>query len=172
MKPAAAPKTEPERPARADFRVRFSLGSKGRRRVFEAPSGAAPEKGIDSAPEPEIVAPPERVPKIALLLVLGHHFERRVRDGVVKDYSEIARLTGVTRARVTQIVNLTLLAPEIQDALLRLPGGSGITERNLRPLTCCADWRTQRTLWKFLGGRLTNRPTAPVRDHQDGHVRR
>ena len=41
-----------------------------------------------------------------------------VRDGVVKDYAEIARLTGLSRARVTQIVNLTLLAPAIQEEIL------------------------------------------------------
>jgi len=58
------------------------------------------------------------VPRIVHLLVLGHHFERLVRDGVVKDYAEIARLTGLGRARVTQVVNLMLLAPEIQENLL------------------------------------------------------
>jgi hypothetical protein len=77
--------------------------------------------------------------------------------------------TGLTRARVTQIVNLTLLAPYIQEAVLGLPEDSGITERSLRPLTFHAEWRSQRSLWKAMAGSLANRPTAPPRDHQDGH---
>ncbi len=36
----------------------------------------------------------------------------------VRDYADLARLGYVTRARLTQIMNLLLLAPDIQDALL------------------------------------------------------
>ena len=89
---------------------------------------------------------PARVPKITLLLVLGHHFERLVRDGVVKDYAEIALRMGLTRARVTQIVNLTLLAPEIQLRILGHAGGAGsntIHERQLRLATADPNWRCQ-----------------------------
>jgi hypothetical protein len=127
---------------------------------------------MESAPEPKVVASTEPVPKITRLLVLAHHFERLVRHGAVRDYADIARLTGLTRARVTQIVNLTLLAPEILGAVLDLPPGSRVTERDLRPLVACADWRTQSRLWKGLAGSLNRRPTAPVRDHQDGHSTR
>jgi len=88
------------------------------------------------------------VPKITRLLVLGHHFERLVRDGAVKNYAEIARLTGLTRARVTQIVNLTLLAPEIQELILNLStsnrGPAPLTEPGLRELAAMVDWDTQR----------------------------
>jgi len=91
------------------------------------------------------------VPKITRLLVLGHHFERLVRDGVVRDYAEIARLTGLTRARVTQIVNLTLLAPEIQDWILALPlitnGRGPVNERVLRQIHRSSDWAEQRRMW-------------------------
>ena len=76
------------------------------------------------------------LPKIALLLVLGHHFERLVRDGIVKDYADIGRRTGLTRARVCQIVNLTLLAPDIQEAVFTLvlteQSEDDIHERSLR----------------------------------------
>jgi alkylated DNA nucleotide flippase Atl1 len=156
MKPDLAPRSEPASPTRVEFQVRFSLGPKGRRRVREAPVEAAPPKAVEAMPKPQVVAPTESIPKITRLLVLAHHFERLVRDGTVKDYADIARLTGLTRARVTQIVNLTLLAPEIQDAILRLPPGGRVTERDLRPLVASADWRSQRALWKALAGRLTD----------------
>src|SRR5438128_2207912 len=87
-------------------------------------------EGLPATPEPAsppvvttpaaVRSTPERVPKITLLLVLGHHFERLVRDGAVKDLAEIARRTGLTRARVTQITNLTQLAPDLQEAILGL----------------------------------------------------
>ena len=92
------------------LQVRFSRGPKGKRRV------QTEERSSDSKATPT-EAPPN-VPKITRLLVLGYHFERLVRDGVVKDYAEIARLTGLSRARVTQIVNLTMFAPEIQERIL------------------------------------------------------
>jgi len=157
MKPDTAPRSEPERPTRVEFQVRFSLGTKGRRRVREAPVEAAPPKVVDSAPAPEVVTSTEPVPKITRLLVLAHHFERLVREEVVKDYAEIARLTGLTRARVTQISNLTLLAPEIQNALLRLSEGSHVTERSLRPLISLPDWCSQGSLWESLVGSLADR---------------
>jgi hypothetical protein len=100
------------------------------------------------SPEP---APIGQVPKITQLLVLGHYFERLVRSGAVTDYAEIARLTGLTRARVTQIVNLTLLAPAIQEYILcptidadnRIPR----FERALRNSAATADWQQQHRLF-------------------------
>src|SRR5881296_758253 len=123
----------PESPARVEFRVQFSHGPKGRRRAREASGQPDPTHAANSSAAHCKVAPASSVPKITRLLVLGHHFERLVRGGEVKDYAEIARLTGLTRARVTQIVNLTLLAPEIQEKILNLTnvtGGSDpVTER-------------------------------------------
>jgi hypothetical protein len=89
------------------YRLEISRGSKGHRRVAEP------------APPPERQAiDPATVPRIARMLVLGYHFERLVREGKVKNYAEIARMTGLSRARVTQICDLTLMAPAIQDRLI------------------------------------------------------
>ncbi len=67
----------------------------------------------------------------------------------IRDWAEAARLVGVTRARMTQIANLLLLAPEIQERILNL-GTTGdpdpITERALRKTAVLADWRRQRCL--------------------------
>ncbi len=68
------------------------------------------------------------------------------------DQAEIARLGNVTRARVTQIMNLLHLAPDIQEALLFLPltikGRDPIREKHLRPIAAEPDWRKRRRLWK------------------------
>ncbi len=108
------------------------------------PVTASPATAVPAATPAPITAPP-RVPKITLLLVLGHHFERLVREGVVKDYAEIARRTGLTRARVTQIVNLTLLAPGIQEEIFSATcNKDALVERGLRDLVSITEWSRQQ----------------------------
>jgi hypothetical protein len=62
-----------------------------------------------------------RIPRIARLMALAIRFEELLRTGQVQSYAELARLGHVTPARVTQIMNLNLLAPTIQERLLFLP---------------------------------------------------
>ncbi len=58
------------------------------------------------------------MPRVARLMALALRFEQLIREGVVADYAELARLGHVTRARVTQIMNLLHLAPDIQEQVL------------------------------------------------------
>jgi hypothetical protein len=82
-------------------------------------------------------------------MALAIHFDQLLRDGVMADQAELARLQHVSRARLTQIMNLLTLAPDIQEQLLNLPpisrGRGSITERHLRLVTRIFDWRVQRT---------------------------
>lgn len=100
---------------------------------------------------------PGRIPRLSRLMALAIRFEGFVRDGVVADYAELARLGHVTRARMTQITNLLHLAPDIQEAILFLPpveqGRDPVTERDIRPIAAVADWRKQRRLWNALTAR-------------------
>ncbi len=95
--------------------------------------------------------PTGRPSKAALLLALAHHWERLVRERVVRDYADIARLAGLTRARLSQITYLTLLAPEIQEALLNVSHSfeshRPINERSLRTIARMVGWENQRTAW-------------------------
>ena len=101
-------------------------------------------------------------------MALALRFEQLVREGQVSDYAELARLGHVSRARLSQIMSLTLLAPDIQEAILFLPatasGTNPITERPLRPLVAQPDWQRQRRLWDGLdNGRAgDDRPTRPA----------
>lgn len=52
------------------------------------------------------------------LLALAIRFEGSLRQGVVKDYAELARLGRISRARISQIANLAVLAPDIQEDIL------------------------------------------------------
>ena len=66
----------------------------------------------------------------------------------MKDYAELARLGRVTRARISQIMNMLTLAPDIQEALLNLPlvswGRDTISERDMRVVVAEPDWERQR----------------------------
>lgn len=88
-----------------------------------------------------------RTPRIAKLMALAIRFEGMVRRGKVEDYAELARLAQVTRARMTQIMNLNLLSPTIQEWLLHIPAvGSGrdlITLKLLQAACLEYDWSKQ-----------------------------
>jgi hypothetical protein len=92
-----------------------------------------------------------RVPRVARLLALAHRFEGLIRAGAVADYAEIARLGYVTRARITQVMNLLLLAPAIQEQVLFLPltqhGRDPVYMEDLLKIALVPDWRKQRRLW-------------------------
>jgi hypothetical protein len=109
-------------------------------------------KALSAGPAPSCPsAPPGRVPRITRLLALAIRFEGLLRRGVVRDYAELARLGRVSRARLSQIANLTLLAPDIQEAILFLPrtqlGRDPIRLRHLQPIALEPNWRKQRRLW-------------------------
>jgi hypothetical protein len=97
--------------------------------------------------------PPDReagniaIPRIARLMALAIRFEGLVRNETIRDYAELARLGKVTRARMTQIMKLIDLAPDIQEQILFLPPIKGLNERNLRPIFRRLDWDEQRRMF-------------------------
>jgi hypothetical protein len=105
------------------------------------------------APKPPRVSP-GRVPRISKLMALARRLDELVRTGEVADYAELALVGEVTRARVSQISNLLLLAPDIQEALLFLPrvesGRDPIHLRDLQPIAAALDWAVQRRMWRTL----------------------
>jgi hypothetical protein len=87
---------------------------------------------------------PAPLPRVTRLMALAIRFESLLRKGVVKDYSDLARLGGVSRARITQIMNMRNLAPAIQEQLLFLPSeDSPVHERALRRIAGESYWRRQ-----------------------------
>ena len=104
-----------------------------------------------TTPQRRDVAPTGRVPRVVRLLALAHKVDRMVRNGELKDLADAARRLDLTRARLSQITNLLLLAPEIQEAILDLPlvtdGRDLVTERQLRPIAAEPDWSKQIAAW-------------------------
>ena len=65
------------------------------------------------------------IPRIARLMALAIRFDGLVREETIRDYAELARLGRVTRARMTQIMKLLDLAPDIQEQILFLAAPQG-----------------------------------------------
>ena len=111
----------------------------------------ARRKVVMSGPAPEPAAPTGRIPRVSKLMALAIRFDQLLFEGKVTDQSELARLAHVTQPRMTQIMNLLHLAPDIQEELLHLPpvtsGDDPITEHDLRPITRMRDWWKQRRAW-------------------------
>jgi len=120
--------------------VHFRHGCRGRREICEGEEPKVPSLG--------------RVPRLSRLMALAIHMDDLVRTGIVSDYAELARLGHVTRARITQIMNLLHLAPDIQEEILFLPKGDGsrdpISEPSIRYITVIPDWGKQRKAWAAL----------------------
>ena len=79
--------------------------------------------------------------RTARMLALAHHIERQIDDGAIPDYAAAARALNLTRARLTQIMNRLLLAPEIQERLLL--SARVASERSLRRVMSEASWVRQ-----------------------------
>lgn len=125
-----------------EFDVHLANGSAGRRRLCPGEPPAKPDMPVGC------------VPRVARLMALAIRCEELVRRGEVADYADLARLGHVTRARMSQIMNLLNLAPDVQEEILFLPrtakGRDPIGERDLRPIAGVADWQRQRELWRAL----------------------
>lgn len=91
---------------------------------------------------------PPRIPRIARLMALAVKFQDMVDHGEVRDLADLARLGYVSRARLTQIMNLLLLAPEIQEEILGMHGqaikNNRLSERRLRAVAKIVLWDDQR----------------------------
>ena len=101
--------------------------------------------------------PSGRLPRVARLMALAIRFDRLLETGTVADQTELAELGHVTRARVTQIMNMLYLAPDIQESILHLPrvseGRAPIVERHIRPMVAEPEWAKQRPLWHGVASR-------------------
>jgi len=95
-----------------------------------------------------------RVPRVARLMALAIRMEGLIRAGGIADYSAVAQLGHLSRARITQIMNLLLLAPDTQEQILFLAcrgrGRDPIRLAQLQPIARVADWNQQRVLWAAL----------------------
>jgi hypothetical protein len=94
------------------------------------------------------------LPRITRLMALAIDLESRLRDCDDLDCRTVADVGCVSRPRITQVLNLLRLAPDIQECLLMLPplarGREAITEKSIRQLSAEYDWERQRERFERL----------------------
>jgi hypothetical protein len=108
--------------------------------MVEGPPPTAPDR------------PKGRLPRITRYMALAIYYEDLIRQGHVHDYAEIAALGHVTRARLTQIMNLRLLAADIQEEIISMvrlvKGRDMLCLQQLQRIALESNWQNQRKLWE------------------------
>jgi hypothetical protein len=97
------------------------------------------------------------------MLALAHHIQNAIDRGVVADRAAVARKLGFTRARITQLLDLLLLAPDIQAHVLELEAVDGVepmSERALRAVAHAGSWVEQSALLRAQSARWTGSRTV------------
>jgi hypothetical protein len=93
-------------------------------------------------------AGPEHQPaRVAVTLALAHMIRQAILRGEIKGQADAARKLGLTRARLSQILDLTNLAPDLQEEILFLEAIDGrepLSERALRGVVRVPTWAEQR----------------------------
>ena len=126
-----------------DTSRRSSSSSKGRILVVPL-SRIHQQHNSSNASHAKSASPPKAGPcRAAQVLALAHELQRLIDEGEVVDRATLAEQLGFTRARLTQILDLLLLAPDIQESVL-LGKVAQSTERCLRQLPRLLAWKEQR----------------------------
>ena len=126
------------------YRVDFGGGARGSQQdAVDAPDVGAEPDEAPAASDPEAAPQPRPVSRAARQLALAHHIDRLIDDGVLDDYAHAARVLGVTRARLSQVMALLHLAADIQEQVLA--GTLCLSERRLRIVIAEAHWEQQHT---------------------------
>ncbi len=102
----------------------------------------------------QIMPVPGRVPRITRWMALAIQLQLRIEKGELTNQAAIARAGEVTRARLSQLMSLNHLAPDLQELLLFLPrvirGADPIQMRHVISIAKVFDWNEQRSLWQCM----------------------
>jgi hypothetical protein len=102
---------------------------------------------FQEAPPPPPPVPVRRPARVARMLALAHHIQGAIERRLVADRAAIARKLGLTRSLVTQMLDLLLLATDLQARVLELEAVDGpelLAERTLRAVGRVGKWAQQR----------------------------
>ena len=129
------------------FEIQFSL--------HPSPRPPRPPRVDAKAPVAESVRDGQ-LPRVTQMLALAISFQDMLGKGRAKDYADLARLGGVTRERMSQIMKLIWLASDIQVEILYLPptpdGRYPVSELALREVANVVSWAEQRSRWQMVKG--------------------
>ena len=130
-------------------------------------SGRGAPKELRTRQEPKrTLTLPIRLARVARLMALALRFEQLLRGREIASYAELARLGRVSCSRISQILNLLQLAPDLQEQLLFLTrkgrGRDPSHLARLRPIAATLDWGKQRRLWRELYAASGSPPSGEI----------
>jgi hypothetical protein len=115
------------------------------------PTGRAADNGAPSDAPRSTVG---RLPRITQVMALAIQLQDMIQRGNARDYADLARLGCLTRERMSQMMELVWLAPEIQQEIVEFPPRAAtrfpISELAARRIAASLDWVEQRELWRKL----------------------
>ena len=124
---------------RSKEKVHFTMGRSARKELQSGEAASISD------------AKPGRIPRVSKLMALAIRLLYQLEKGELENQAQVARLGRVTRARLSQIMSLNHLAPDIQEHILCLPrllrGGDPLQMQHILPLTKAWDWKEQRRIW-------------------------
>ena len=127
--------------ANSAVEIQFRLHAQDGRRRSTGPSDAPPSGN-------------GRLPRVTQVMALAIQFQDMIQRGEARDYADLARLGCLTRERMSQIMELIWLAPDIQQEILDLPPTRGgrypISELTMRNIASLFSWVEQRAEWARL----------------------
>ncbi len=121
----------------AKHKLEFKSGKRTAKTIVEA--GTQPEQPT-----------PVRLPRITKMMALAIRLDHLIKCGQVTDQAELARVGRVSRARLTQIMDLNLLAIDIQEQILfwdeTFCAHLNYPEHMFRRIAANFDWKQQRKM--------------------------
>ena len=126
------------------FEIEFHL--KPAVRAIDRPAGEKPNGG-------SVRQRFDRYPRIVQVVALAIHFQDMLDRGEVRNHADLARLGCISRERMSQIMMLAWLAPDIQQQVLGVPKTPGgrfpLSETELRSIARLPEWSEQRAHWSI-----------------------
>jgi hypothetical protein len=123
-------------------------------RTFTFPLAAVRRQPVSGVIPPPPEAAPKRQPaRVARMLALAHDLQGKLDRGEYPDQTTLAAQLGFTRGRLSKLLDLTLLAPDIQEEVLHLEAVDGVeplAERALHDVVQRKSWAEQRIAWDLL----------------------
>jgi hypothetical protein len=120
-------------------------------RTFTFPLAAVRRQSVSRVIPPPPEAAPKRQPaRVARMLALAHDLQGKLDRGEYPDQATLAAQLGFTRGRLTKLLDLTLLAPDIQEEVLHFEAVDGVeplAERDLHRIARQLAWADQRRAW-------------------------
>lgn len=117
-------------PETVTLHVPFRVVKRGGRKEMQIPEGAAQPRRTDSA--------------LVKALARAFRWKRMLESGEFATIAELAEREGIAPSYMTRVLRLTLLAPEIVEAILDGSQGPEVTLANLME-PFALDWKVQKT---------------------------